>query len=358
MIETPIGLVDLGRARANAERVVAYAARHGLAWRPHIKTHKSLDVARIQLAAGARGLTVATLREAEVMSSLTDDILLAYPLVGAAKLDRLMALPARLDLKVALDSVEVLEALGAAASAAGREIGVLVEQDLGMGRVGVPDAEAVVALASRVRATPGTRFRGVMFYPGHIRMGVAEQDAHLRTISAGVAATVDALNSVGLVPEIVSGGSTPTVWRSHEMGPLTEIRSGSCIYYDREGLEVGVATPDEIAYTVLATIVSTAVPGRAVVDAGSKALAKEARGGGGFGVLLDRPDIVVRNVSEEHGVLDISESDWSPRIGDRVRIVPNHVCVSVNLQDELLAVDGDAHTMLSIEARGRGPWRS
>ncbi|HSM59537.1 MAG TPA: hypothetical protein VK849_02015, partial [Longimicrobiales bacterium] len=153
-----------------------------------------------------------------------------------------------------------------------------------------------------------------------------------------------------------SGGSTPTLWRSHEIAGLTEIRSGSCIFFDREGLAVGVAGIDDLAYTVLATVVSTSVPGRAVVDAGSKALSKEGRGGEGFGVLLDRPEVWVVGLSEEHGVLDVSGSDWRPVVGERVRIVPNHVCVSVNLQDALLARDGDRHALLALEGRGRGPW--
>lgn len=357
VVETPIGLVDLERVRANARGVASYAAEHGLSWRPHVKTHKSLAVARIQLEAGARGLTVATLREAEVMSTLTPDILLAYPPVGEAKLARLLRLPAPVDLKVALDSEEVLRGVARAAGAAGREVGVLVEQDVGLGRVGLAEPGAVARLARMAADLDGVRFRGVLFYPGHIRMAVEDQDAHLGLVAERVAATLDALGAVGLRAEIVSGGSTPTLWRSHEVAGLTEIRSGSCIYFDREAVDVGVATPDDIAYTVLATVVSTAVPGRAVVDAGSKALSKEVRGeGGGFGTLLDRPDIAVVSLSEEHGVLDLSGSDWIPVVGERVRIVPNHVCVSVNLQDHLLARDSGGHHLLRLEARGREPW--
>lgn len=357
VVETPVGCVDLARTRANAERVVAYASGHGLSWRPHIKTHKSRVIARIQLEAGARGLTVATLREAEVMSTVTDDILLAYPQVGAAKLERLTRLPDSLDLKVALDSTEALEALAEAASGVGRTVGVLVEQDMGLGRVGVQSAEQVVELAQRAAELEGTEFRGVMFYPGHIRMREADQGPHLVDVSVQIADTLTALSAAGLEAEIVSGGSTPTLWRSHEMDGLTEIRSGSCIFYDREGVDIGVASPTDVAYTVLATVVSTAVPGRAVVDAGSKALAKESRGGGdGFGVVMDHPDVIVVGLSEEHGVMDVSRSTWTPRIGERVRIVPNHVCVSVNLQDRLLAVDDDAWSVLEVEGRGRGSW--
>lgn len=358
-VETPIGYLDLGRARANAGRVASYVEKHGLGWRPHIKTHKSREVARIQLSAGARGLTVATLREAEVMAELTDDILLAYPPVGDAKLRRLVRLPESLDLQVALDSEEVLRSLAGAARRAGRTVGVLVEQDVGLGRVGVQTPEAVIALARVADGLDGVDFRGLMFYPGHIRMRAAEQDAHLRDVSDRVSVTLGALRAAGLEPATVSGGSTPTLWRSHEVAGLTEIRSGSCIYNDREALEVGVATADDLAYTVLATVVSVAVPGRAVVDAGSKALAKEARGDdGGFGALLDHPEVTVVGLSEEHGVLDVGSTSWRPRIGERVRIVPSHVCVSVNLQDRILVSDAGGHRLMEPEARGRGPWSS
>lgn len=357
LVETPIGSVDLARVRSNARRVSAYVADHGVTWRPHIKTHKSKEIARIQLEAGARGLTVATLREAEVMAGLTDDLLLAYPPVGAAKLRRLVALPEGLDLKVALDSEDVLSALADATASAGIRVGVLVEQDVGLGRVGLQTPEQVTALAVQCAELDGVDFRGVMFYPGHIRMSTAEQTAHLADLSRRVEETLAALKVAGLAAEIVSGGSTPTLWRSHEVAGLTEIRSGSCIYNDREALDVGVARPEDLAYSVLATVVSTAVPGRAVVDAGSKALAKEARGeGGGFGFLLDRPEVTVLSLSEEHGVLDLGGTTWAPRIGERVRIIPNHVCVSVNLQDRLLATDGSDHHFIEPEARGRGPW--
>lgn len=360
--ETPVGYVDLAVARANARRVADYAAEHGLAWRPHIKTHKSRTVARMQLDAGAAGLTVATLHEAEVMSDLTDDLLLAYPPVGAAKLARLTELARERSghaghrLTVALDDEAVLQPLSRACADAGVEVGVLVELDVGLGRVGVPDADSVVRLARSAADLPGVTFRGLMFYPGHIRMEEEEQSGPVAAAARRVEAALDALEEAGLPPEVVSGGSTPTLWRSHLFPGLTEIRSGSCIYFDREAVDVGVAAPDKLAYSVLATVVSTAVPGHAVVDAGSKALAKEARGGSGYGFVLGRPEVVVSGLSEEHGVLDLSDTDWRPSVGDRVRLIPNHVCVSVNLQDALLARDGEDHAWMPLEGRGRGRW--
>ena len=224
-VETPIGYVDLDRAKANATRVAAYAAEHGLGWRPHIKTHKSLQIAAMQLEAGAAGLTVATLREAEVMAEVTSDVLLAYPPVGDAKLRRLGDLPANLDLKVALDSTSVLEGVAGAALGAGREIGVLVEQDVGLGRVGVQSAVDVVRLAKRAYELDGVSFRGLMFYPGHIRMSEQDQGSHLQDVSRRVGETLDALGEAGLPPAIVSGGSTPTLWQSHHIAGLTEIRA-------------------------------------------------------------------------------------------------------------------------------------
>ncbi|MDT8341149.1 MAG: alanine racemase [Longimicrobiales bacterium] len=356
-VETPVAVVDVARARANARRVAAYAAAHGLAWRPHVKTHKSRRVARLQLQAGARGLTVATPREAEVMSTVTSDLLLAYPPVGEARVRRVASLPAHVRLKVALDSEAVLGPLAAAAREAGRTVEVLVELDVGLRRVGVAGPEAAVALAAAAAGAQGTTFGGLLFYAGHIRAPGPDQERDLAALGDHLRRVYDALDAAGLPPATVSGGTTPTLWRSHEVPGLTEIRPGTCIYNDRDALGQGAARPEDLAYTVLATVVSTAVPGRAAVDAGSKALAKEERGGAGYGVLLDRPEVTVVALSEEHGMLDLSRTDWRPAVGERVRIVPNHVCTSVNLQDAVLAVHPDAPPELwPLEGRGRGPF--
>ena len=291
------------------------------------------------------------------MSTVTEDLLLAYPPVGAPKLQRLTQLPRELDLKVALDSAQVLEPLAVAAASADRQVGILIERDVGLGRVGVQSVEEVVQLAELAQDLDGVDFRGLMFYPGQIRMAEVEQDTHVREVAAVVEEMTMALDAVGLVPEIISGGSTPTLWRSHNYGGINEIRSGSSIFFDLEALRVGVASHDDLAYTVLTTVVSTAVQGGAVVDAGSKALSKEVRSTqGDFGVLFDRPEVTVKALNEEHGVLDLSRTDWEPTIGDQVRIIPNHVCVSVNLQDSLLAKDGNVHVMLNLEGKGRSLW--
>jgi len=355
--ETPVGVIDLPRVRANIERVVTYCSHHGLTWRPHVKTHKSVRLARLQLEAGAPGLTVATPREAEVMSTVTDDLLVAYPVVGSDKLGRLMALPTSVRLMIGLDSSDALAMVRSAASAANRPVRVLVEVDAGLRRVGLQTPAEAVSLADEIRASNSLEYAGIMFYPGQIRSHSTAQDEDLAALGDLLRSFYEALDAAGLSPSVVSGGSTPTLWRSHEIPGLTEIRPGTCIFFDREGLAIDVAQPGHLAYSVLATVVSVAVSGQAVVDAGSKALAKEARGGDdGFGFLLDRPEVLVKSLSEEHGILDLSTTQWCPAVGDRVRIVPNHVCVSVNLQDHLLAVDGEHVEHWPLEARGRGPF--
>ncbi|MSR35935.1 MAG: D-TA family PLP-dependent enzyme [Gemmatimonadetes bacterium] len=358
-IETPAAVIDTRLVAANARRAADYACAHGLAWRPHTKTHKSRAVARVELASGARGLTVATPREAEVMADVTDDVLLAYPPIGASKLGRIVDLAETTRLVVALDSDAALEELAQAAAARGRSVGVLIEMDVGMRRVGVPSPEDVRALAARAVELDGVDYRGVLFYPGHIRAARAEQDRGLAELSERIGRLLEVLGAADLAPATVSGGSTPTFWRSHEVQGVTEVRAGTLIFNDREQVSMGVATWADCAYSVLATVVSTAVPGQAVVDAGSKALTKEGRVGvvATFGALLDQPDVVVSGLSEEHGILDLAGTAWRPRIGERVRIVPNHVCVSANLQDALWAWDGERLERWEQEARGRGPWR-
>jgi len=357
-LETPVPVVDLDRLALNLDRMAAYVTLHGLRLRPHVKTHKSPRIAAEQLRLGASGLTCATLREAEVMSEVCDDILIAYPPVGAARLERLARLPSNVQVTVAADNADSLSALSVAARLGHRDVNVLVEADLGMHRVGVASPEKAVALAKGVNAMSGLRFAGLMLYPGHIRQQVSEQTDALARLSKDIERFSEALIDVGLTPRVVSGGSTPAAWRMHEVAGITEVRPGTYVYNDRTTAELGACHWDDCAYTVLATVVSTAVKGQAVVDAGTKALGREPLGSetNGYGALLDRPNVMVSRMSEEHGILDLSRTSWRPRIGDLVRIVPNHVCISVHLFDEIIGVRGHAvETRWPVAARGRGP---
>ena len=357
-IETPAALVDVARMRGNLQRAAEYCRKHGLAWRPHAKTHKTPELAWEQIRAGAVGVTVATPREAEIMSAVADDILLAYPPVGTAKLARLMRLPPELRLTVGLDSAAALDGLATAARNEGRKVGVLVEIDVGMGRVGVQMPREAEELAAQAAHTDGVSYRGIMFYPGQVRGAVVEQGPQLHALSERLEEFLGALREAGLSPEVVSGGSTPTFWRSHEITGVTEVRPGTNIFNDRTTAAIGACDWDECAYSVLATVVSTAVPDQAVIDAGSKALSREElRGpGGGYGALLDRPEVTLKALSEEHGLLDLSGTRWRPRIGDQVRVVPNHVCVSVNLHERLWGVEGEEIVAeWAVVGRGRAP---
>ncbi|MCY7378472.1 MAG: alanine racemase [Gemmatimonadaceae bacterium] len=358
-IETPAVIVDLDRMERNLDAAGRYAAAHNLALRPHVKTHKAPVVAEAQLARGARGLTCATPFEAEVMSAVCDDILVAYPPIGAPRARRVASLPPRVRVTVALDSVHAVDEIAAAARAARRTVHVYVELDLGMHRVGVPGLADAVALAARVQAAQGLEFDGIAFYPGHVREPVMEQDSKLRVLGDALEHALARFDAAGMTPRVVSGGSTPTLWRTHELPGVTEFRPGTYVYNDRTTAAIGACTLDDCALTVLATVVSTAVPGQAVIDAGTKSLGREpVRGadGEGFGQLLEHPDVVVTRLSEEHGVLDLARSSWRPVVGERVRIVPNHVCIVVHLYDLVFGTRGDAVVSCwPVAARGRGP---
>ena len=385
-LETPAAVVDLDRLALNLDRMAAYCAVHGLRLRPHVKTHKAPRIAAEQLRLGAAGLTVATVREAEVMSELTDDLLLAYPLVGATALRRFTNIAPSVRLTVALDSRTAAERLAAAAGEIGRAVHVLVEVDVGMRRTGVAGPAAACELAAFVADQAPLRYDGIAFYPGHVRQATHAQAPAMAGVVRRVEATLEALARAGHPADAVSGGSTPAAWRMHEIPGLTEVRPGTYVYNDRVTAAIGACEWDACAFTVLTTVVSTSVDGQAVIDAGSKALGREpmdhtrvdgapppdaaadrvAAGGpadaaspaggraDGFGALLDRPEVVVSRMSEEHGVLDLSRTAWRPAVGDLVRVVPNHACVVVHMNDVVYGVRDDVvETRWAVAARGR-----
>jgi D-serine deaminase-like pyridoxal phosphate-dependent protein len=358
-LETPIPIVDLDRLARNLDRAATYATTHRLALRPHIKTHKSPRIAEQQIERGAVGVTCATPFEAEVMSGVCDNILVAYPPVGAKRAARLAAIDRRVKLTVALDSLQAIEDLAHAARAADRPISVYIEMDLGMHRVGVPAVDQAIALATAVRERPPLSFGGIAFYPGHVREPVGQQESKLEELNTALNKAINSFDRAGLHPLAVSGGSTPTLWNTHEITGVTEFRPGTYVYNDRTTAEIKACEWDDCALTVLATVVSTAVPGQAVIDAGTKALGREPMRGtdsaDGFGCLLGHPDVVVKSMSEEHGILDLSKSSWRPQVGEKVRVIPNHVCIVVHLNDVIAGVRGDVvETSWPVAARGRG----
>ena len=352
-LDTPALIVDLDIMERNLQRVADYAAAHSLRLRPHTKTHKSILIGRKQLALGAAGLTVAKTSEAEVMlGTEVRDLLVAYPVLGAAKVRRLVSLAGITRITVAVDSLFAAEHLSQAAEAAGVRLGILVEVDVGLARVGVAPADAT-ELCRNIQALPNLDWRGITFYPGHIKN---QDEEKISALSATVSGLRDALVSAGLTPEIISGGSTPLLWRSHEIQGVNEIRPGTYVYNDLNTVAAGACALEDCAASVLVTVVSTAAPGRMIVDGGSKTFSSDKLSGGGpgHGRLMGAPGAYFHKMNEEHGFVDLANAERSFTLGEKVRIIPNHVCVVVNLHEYVYGVrNGVVEEVWNVEARGK-----
>ena len=345
-LDTPVPVIDLDIVECNIARWQAHCDRHQLANRPHIKTHKLAPLARAQIAAGARGITVQKLGEAEVMADAgVADMLLTYNVVGAAKLERLAALAKRTDIAVTVDSAEAAGGIAHAGSKAGRAIRVLIECDTGMGRAGVQSPKAALELARTVHETQGLALGGLMTYP---RTGVRAE------MAAFLEAARDLFKRDGLPCGTISTGGTPEMWSAEGLSAVTEYRAGTYIYMDRSQIAAGAATEADCAMTVLATVVSRPTSARAILDAGSKSLTSDLLGLTGHGMVLGAPEAVVYALSEEHGFLDVSKMAVPPNIGDRVRVIPNHVCPAINLFDQVIIARGPRVLGAArVDARGK-----
>jgi D-serine deaminase-like pyridoxal phosphate-dependent protein len=345
-IDTPAVLIDIDRVEANLRRAQDYADAHGLKLRPHIKTHKLPRFARRAMELGAVGITVQKLGEAEVFAAAgITEIFLPYNIIGPAKLARLRALHGRVHITVTADSPDTVEGLSRTFADAATPLTVLVECDTGMGRCGVQTPAAALALAEKIANSPGLHFGGLMTYPA---AGQVEANA------AWLAAAKVALSAAGLPPAVISNGGTPDLWRAHEVTAATEHRPGTYIYLDRFQVARGVGTLADCALTVLATVVSRPTEDRAIIDAGSKALTSDTLGLTGFGLIEAYPEAVIVGLSEEHGTIDLTHCTDKPRIGDKLRIIPNHACVVSNLFDQVNLISGDRVVeTVDVAARGR-----
>jgi D-serine deaminase-like pyridoxal phosphate-dependent protein len=343
---TPAAVIDMDRVERNIARVQAACDAAGIANRPHIKTHKSPKLAKLQIKAGARGITCQKLGEAEVMANAgIDNILISYNLLGDEKMARLGALRSRIDVTVAADNPVVIADLTKAAAAAGRSLPVVVECDTGRKRAGVEASGEAIDLARVISTSPGLSFAGFMLYP--TESGWPQAQTFFDEALAGVRA-------LGLEPAIVSTGGTPNLKNLGQLRGATEHRPGTYIYNDRMQMAAGVATLDDCALHIYATVVSRAAPERGILDAGSKTLTADSGGLDGFGLILEHPEAKIARFAEEHGFLDLARSNTRPNIGDVVRIVPNHVCVVVNMLDEVVMVRGeDIVGVLPVAARGK-----
>jgi D-serine deaminase-like pyridoxal phosphate-dependent protein len=344
-LDTPVPLVDVGRLERNLGRMAAAIASNGVGHLPHTKTHKTRQVAERQLAHGAAGLTVAKLGEAEAMVAAGfEDLLVAYPLVGEAKLRRLVALLDRARIRFTVDSAEGARGASDALAVAGLTCGVLIEVEAGSRRTGVATVADVVELAGLVDALPGLDLDGVLvFGPGYVE-GEEERRRAARSEAAVAVAAAEAIAGAGLAgPRTVTAGSTPTSPFVAEVPGITHVRAGNYVYHDLMQVKLGVATYDDCALTLLATVVSRPRPRRYVIDAGLKTFAGEDYGWGTYGRILEHPDAVITWAAEEHGVIDLADDVADPgwHIGERVRVIPDHACGVSNMHDEVVAVEGE-----------------
>jgi len=355
-LSTPAVVVDLDVLERNISRMAVRARDAGVRLRPHAKTHKCPEIGRLQRSAGAWGLSLAKLGEAEVfVGAGFDDVFLAYPIVGEDKGRRLLALSDRARLAAGVDSVEGARSLAGPFAAAGRTLDVVLKVDVGYGRVGVLP-ERAVEVARLVAELPGLRLRGVFTHAGHgylaeNRAGV-EEIARLEGERLVEAAT--RLREAGLPIDEVSVGSTPTAAVAMHVGGVTECRPGNYVFHDASQVALGTCGVEDCALTIVATVVSVPAADRAVVDAGSKTLSSDPLRprAGGYGRILGR-ESRIEKLSEEHGVVAVAPGE-AFRVGERVRILPNHACVVANLHDRLVGVSGErVETVLAIEARGR-----
>jgi D-serine deaminase-like pyridoxal phosphate-dependent protein len=356
-VGTPALIVDLPTATRNVQRLGEYARGHRLHVRPHTKTHKSRRMARLQVDDGCQGLTAAKVGEASVMAKASPNVLVAYPAVDRYRVARLAELARECSVCAALDGIVGAQALAAAAVEAGTQIGVLVDLDVGFHRTGVPSPAASLALAQEISATSGLRLEGLFFYPGHVWSPAAEQAAELRRIDALLQEAIDLWRRAGLNVRTVSGGSTPTAYQSHLVTAQTEIRPGTYIYNDMNTVRAGFCAIEDCAARIVCTVVSDAVPGKVVIDAGTKTFTSDRNvtaPDSGFGHVVEYPRAIISRLSEEHGELDVSACTTRPKVGDSVSVIPNHICPCVNLRDEvwLRHADGTIEGM-RVDTRGR-----
>jgi D-serine deaminase-like pyridoxal phosphate-dependent protein len=357
-IDTPALILDSDAMARNIARMAAEARDAGVALRPHAKTHKSPAVARHQVAAGAVGVCCQKVGEAEIMvEGGVADVLVTNEIVGASKLGRLAGLAKFASIRTVADHPAALDALAAACAAAGVEIGVLVECDLGMGRCGIADPSQAVALAKRALSARGVRFDGLQAYHGKIQhvAGWGQRRAAAEAANARLAEFRAAFAAAGIATPIVSGAGTGSYEFQTRAG-YTEFQCGTYVFMDKQYRDVGDASGErysrfEQALFVLATVMSVPSEDRVVLDAGLKSLSMD----GGMPEAVDLPGWSFSFGGDEHGILRRTEARArQPRLGEKLRLVPGHGDTTINLHDEYRVLAGGAPAMVwPVAARGK-----
>ena len=354
-LDTPALIVDLDRLERNIARWAAFAREAGVKLRPHGKTHKCVEIAKRQIAAGAVGLTLAKIGEAEVMARAgVRDIFLAYEVIGAAKLPSLINLAREIRVRIGVDSVEGAEPVARAAADAGTTLDVLLEVNTGLDRCGVLPGDDLRALAHQVSRMRGLRTAGIFTYRGYR----PDLEAAGREEGEIMVREADRLRQAGVEIEEISVGSTPTGRSAGRVNGVTEVRPGTYVFNDATQVRWGSAAPEDCALSVLTRVISRPSPGVAVLDAGSKVLTAE-RGpfssrGDSYGVIRDYADCQIDRLWEEHGRVQLTEEALRLQVGDLVQVIPAHVCPTVNLAERLVcARQGRVVETWTVAARAK-----
>ncbi len=357
-VDTPALVVSEAILQHNIAGMAAFGASVGVSLRPHIKTHKTVQIARLQVAAGAIGVTCANVGEAEVMVTEAgiEDVLLAYPTIGESKFRRLVALMERARIVVATDSLEAARMMSAAMTRYDRRLDTMLEVNTGQHRSGVTVGAETVAIALDIARLPNLRLVGIMTHEGHANSAPPEEIEGI-AIAAGEAMveTAEEIRRHGIELPTVSVGSTPAAFYTPTVAGVTEMRPGTYVFNDVSAFRYGRFGVDDCAARFVATVVSRPTANRAVLDTGAKSLAMDpSRAHPGHGYIVNHPNVTIAKLSEEHGVCEVPDGEEGFGIGDRVEVIPNHVCPTVNLMDELLiARDGQIIDTWKVAARGR-----
>ncbi len=360
-LDTPTLLLDKPTLLANIRKMSDFAKENKVNLRPHIKTHKSVEIARLELEHGAIGITTAKLEEAEVMASAgMMDILVAYPVSSPAKIERIISLLSKgVDLKVSVDNLEQIKLLQKALEKSGHTLEVWIKVNSGLNRCGVEPGESAVELAKAVLFLSQLRVGGIFTHAGH-SYGARGQEELERIAAAeaeAVVSSAEACEKAGIPIPVRSVGSTPTYRISGKVEGVTEVRPGNAVFFDSIQVGLGVADREDCALSVLASVVGV-YPDRIVLDAGSKTLCLDKGAHGldsvkGFGYVLGHPELTIERLSEEHGVA-VFDSRCDLRLNDKVRIIPNHACTVANMFEEYTLVEGAfVVDRWKVDARGK-----
>jgi D-serine deaminase-like pyridoxal phosphate-dependent protein len=357
-VDTPALVVSEEILHRNIAEMASFAKSVGVNLRPHIKTHKTPQIARLQLAAGAFGITCAKVGEAEVMveQAGVEDVLLAYPTIGEHKFRRIVALMERARIVVAVDSLDAAKAMSAAMARHDRSLDIYVEVNTGQNRSGVKVGDEAVQFALEIARMPNLNLVGIMTHEGHVNsMDLDTIEAAAIEAGKAMVQMAEQIRSHGIELPTVSVGSTPAARFTPTVPGITEMRPGTYVFNDNSLFRFGDSWGvQDCAARFVATVVSRTAPDRCVLDTGSKSLAMDpSKSHPGHGYIVGHPDVVIAKLSEEHGVCELPAGEEGFEVGDRVEVIPNHICPTVNLMNELfIAREGKIVDTWKIAARG------